>query len=265
MRPVQGTTWIEKDFSLGSANRGDFWVQRRSLLGYWGNASRPARYAQLRMMKDDYDFASGLLYTAQGRGCVAGLMNFRYPGGDKHPSIDIVKDGAFTAARLRLRLDLAGVPASALILADQKRVAVDLGGAKLWFQVRKAVFGSRAAQLVVAREEGMLTISLDLFKAPPPATIRWSEVGTAWVAFTLAMDGAAGSLEAFDRRCISAPARVEMGSDTATLTWKTPAGELSVAGSTVIAPVGEQDRVFVDKLNGAPVPLVRLSEIRLAD
>ena len=41
--PIQGTTWFEPGFCLGTSNRADFWVQRRPLLAYWGNRARPAR------------------------------------------------------------------------------------------------------------------------------------------------------------------------------------------------------------------------------
>src|SRR5512138_2626523 len=112
---VQGTTWLQKEFCLGSANKGDFWVQRRSLVAYWGGPERPARYAQLRLMHDDYDFSSALVYATQERNRVLGLVNFRNPGGDKHVSIDMIRTGEFKASSLRLRLDISDPDAKASV------------------------------------------------------------------------------------------------------------------------------------------------------
>jgi hypothetical protein len=88
--PVQGTTWLTPECCLGSVNRGNFWVQSRPLVAYWGGSMRPGRYLQARLLKDDYDFASGLLYATQEKSYVLGVATFRSPGGDKHPSLDPV-------------------------------------------------------------------------------------------------------------------------------------------------------------------------------
>ena len=263
VRPVQGTTWIEKDFTLGSVNRGDFWVQRRPLLAYWGSGG-PARYVQARFIKDDYDFTSALLYSTQTRNYVLGLANFRSPGGDKHPSLDPVKDGQFTCSRFRLRFDIQGTPSQARSLEGDGRVAVDLGGAKLWFSLRKAVLGKEQPALVVSSEQELMTISVDLLKPGQPRVVRWTEVGSAYIAFTLAMEGAGGTLEDFDQRMRAT--RFEHGSagSSCRLAWRTPAGELVLAGGTAVTSVDIQDRAFTETLDGKPAPLVRLSDERLA-
>ena len=59
---TQGTTYLTKRFSLGSVNRGDFWVQRRPLLAYFDNGARPCSWMTMRVIKDDYDFASAQLF-----------------------------------------------------------------------------------------------------------------------------------------------------------------------------------------------------------
>ena len=262
VRPVQGTTWLDRDYCLGSANRGDFWVQRRPLVAYWGGPDRPARYIQMRVIKDDYDFTSALFYSVQEKNYVLGLVNFRTPGGDKHPSLDPIQYGEFQASRLRLCLDVAGLPANARVLADASRVAVDLGAAKLWFCVRHAVFGGSKARLSAGREEGRFVISLDLLPDGPPRLIRWSGVPAAYAVFTLAMDGAAGSLQDFDRKCRQFA--YEGNPADGRVSWTTPAGSLGLAGGTAVKAVAEQDRAFAEWLDGKPVPLVRLSEEKLA-
>ncbi|MBI4874522.1 MAG: hypothetical protein HY822_07810 [Acidobacteria bacterium] len=260
VRPVQGTTWLDRGFCLGSVNRGDFWVQRRSLLAYWGGAARPARYLQMRFIKDDYDFTSALLYAVQERNCILGLINFRTPGGDKHPSLDPIQNGEFQARRLRLCLDLPGVPEKARIVSDASTAAIDLGGARLWFRAQRAVFGERTGRLSVAREEGRLVVSVDLLREPEPRLVRWSEIGPAYIAFTLAMEEGSGAPEALDRRYRRLRFEESREGPTVKLAWQS----LALTGGTAVRSVAEQDRAFSESINGAPVPLVRLSEERLA-
>jgi hypothetical protein len=274
--PVQGTTWLDRDYCLGSVNRGDFWVQRRPLLAYWGGIARPARSLQVRFIKDDYDFASALLFTVQERNYVAGLVNFRSPGGDKHVSLDPIREGAFTASSLRLSIDLAGVPAGATVLVDGKvteplgrplppgaRVAAGLGGANLWFQVRQAVFGKHAPRLSVQRKDGGLAIIVELLGAAGPLTVRWSDVPAAYLAFTLAMSGAGESLADFDRRCAAMECSLETAPGRIRLTWATAAGELTLAGGATVASADEQNKAFQAMIDRRPVPLRRLSDERL--
>lgn len=260
VRPVQGATWLDRDFCLGSANRSDFWIQRRPLLAYWGGPGRPARFVQMRFLKDDYDFSSALIYTVQERNCILGLVNFRSPGGDKHISLDPIQNGEFQAARLRLCLDIAGLAADPIVISDDSRYTVDLGGAKLWFAVRQAQFGAEKPKLSAGRESGRLVISLDLIAPGPVRRIRWTDVSPAWVVFTLAMEGGTGTLAEFDRRCRALPFE---SSAPGEFRWSTPAGALSMTGATAVQTVQKQDSGFAELLDGKPVPLVRLSEVKL--
>lgn len=243
---VQGTTWLEKGFALGSANRGNFWVQSRPLVAYW-----PGGWAQMRMLKDDYDFASGLLYTAQERNCVLGLATFRTPGGDKHPSLDPVRDGEFHASRLRLRLDVSG---GGRYVVDGDRVAVECGAVKLWLRVPAADFGGYRGKLSVAREGAVLAVSFDLLEGA--RTVRWAETPRAFAVFQLAMEESGEGLEKFAARWRA----TESGGGWR---WSTPAGVLEISGPTGPGPIARQDAAYVGKVNGAVVPLVRLSEVRL--
>ena len=260
VRPVQGTTWLDQEFCLGSANRSDFWIQRRPLLAYWGGPGRPARFVQLRFMKDDYDFSSALFYGVQERNYVLGLVNFRSPGGDKHISLDPIEKGEFAASRLRLCVDISGAPADPAVISDPSRFAVDLGGAKLWFAVRDAAFGKEKAKLSATKENGRFVISLDLIQPGERRMIRWSDASPAYVALSFAMEGGGGSLAEFDRRCRAMRYESRKAGD---LRWSTPAGALALMAGTAVQTVAEQDRAFGEMVDGKPAPLVRLSDERL--
>lgn len=264
VRPVAGSTYLAKEYALGSVNRGNFWIQQRALLAYWGGPERPARYAQMRFYKDDYDFTSALLYTAQEKNFVLGLVNFRSPGGDKHPSLDPVKDGQFQCSRFRLRIDIAGAPENAKVLERKGSIAVDLGGARLWFGLRSALLGSHRAELTAVREDSMLVISVDLVRAKQPLLVKWSDIDPAYIAFTLAMGGPEGTLDSFHDATSRLDFTEQAGDGRTRLAWSTPAGKLELTGGIRPSKVEELDALFTDSLNGKPVPLLRLSEERLA-
>jgi len=254
---VQGATWLEKGFCLGSANRSDFWIQRRGLLAYWGGAERPAKFAQLRFLKDDYDFASALLYTTQEKDRVLGLVNFRSPGGDKHVSIDVIKDGEFRAASLRLAL-LISDPLATIRIQGRKAL-VDLSGVALVFELRGGRFGAMEPALRVGREGGLSAVVVDLFKKDAPETIRWREIGEAYATFTLGMSAAVRPATKLSEALNRMDFESQRGPGTIALRW----GELELTGATRVASAKEQDAAFRETRRGKPVETVRLDTQRL--
>jgi hypothetical protein len=262
-KPVAGATYLDPRYSVGSANRSEFWAERRPLLAYWGGVSRPARYAQLRVMKDSYDFSSALLYSVQEKGYVLGVVNFRAPGGDRHVLLDPIRDGQFDASRLRLRLDLANLAEDSKILSNGKpvfgnleaknRMSFDLDGPWLHFQIRGWSFGDGTPKLSLGLEEGMMVLSFDLIGGA--RRIRWSEMAEAWVAFTFCIsEGREDRTTGFD--AARADGRIH-------LEWKTPAGALALSAAMRPGPVDQQDAAFEEFLNGAPIKWPRLSDERL--
>jgi hypothetical protein len=128
--------------------------------------------------------------------------------------------------------------------------------------VRAAVFGGQPCRLICAREEDLLTISVDLMRRDKPGLVRWRDIEKAYAVFTLAMDAGAGTLEATDRRLRGTAFKHKLA-EPAEFTWRSPHGILSLTGNTRVATVDEQDGAFRERLNGGDVPLVRLSDARL--
>lgn len=140
--PVIGTTHLQQAFTLGSVNRGDFWNQRRGVLAYFGTRQDPGAL-RLRLLRDGYDFSAAQLYTSQHEGDLLAGIVFATNGGNKHLSLDRLKDGEFTASDLRLSFEFSGCGASArLITPDQTGAAavVALPGVTAQFQVPYARF-----------------------------------------------------------------------------------------------------------------------------
>lgn len=272
--PTRGTTFLGVEHCLGSVNRGSFWVQSRPLLAYWGGSDRPARYLQARLVKDDYDFASGLLYATQVKNYVLAAAVFRSPGGDKHPSLDPVKDAQFTCSRLRLRIDLAGVPFNAPILVNGQngdagqyargsRVVTDLGGTLLYFKPLQTVFGDPTGRVSVAREDGLLTLSVDFLPPGPARPVKFPSA--AYCAFCLAIHDAEGTLADYDEYVekFETVHRLDLDRDLVALTWKTAWADLGLEVSTQPAEVNVLDRSFREFHDGKPVRVERLSDRKL--
>ncbi len=251
--PTQGVSYFGKSFSLGSADRSDFWVQRRPLLGYFGDSGRPARVIQLRVIKDGYDFSSALFFSVQQGPRVLGLINFRSPGGDKHISLDPIQGGEFVCGRLFAELDFEGLPDG--FTAEERDGAVELRSSLLAarFRLLDARFGAHEPEVKINKTTQSLTLTMD-FKPPEGARIvRWSETRQAFLAFALelAEPGAEFTSEAYS---------AELAGDNIQLRW----GDLQLRGGTGVATAAAQNDVFEERLKQEPVRMVRLSDERLA-
>jgi len=104
---LTGTTLLEKEFTLSTANRSCLWNQRRPFLAYWGTKEEP-RYLQFQFLHNNYDFSSAAIFTQQeGTNVLAGINLFLF-GGDKHIGLDKIKNGKFKAKDMRLRFRFGG-------------------------------------------------------------------------------------------------------------------------------------------------------------
>jgi hypothetical protein len=243
-----GTTYFSKDFSLGTVNRGDFWVQRRPLIGFFGDDTRPARTIQLRVVKDGYDFSSGLFFSAQAGPRVLGVINFRSPGGDKHISLDPIKNGEFDCGRLFVEFDIEGLDAFTTEQIDST-VFVKSKGLQLRFRVLDARWGARRPELKVSKTTQSVTVTLDLKPADAPKRVRWSEVSTAYAAFALEL--ADGDSPFPDSMPVS-----KLEGSVVHLSWD----QLRVTASTRVQPVEQHNAAF--RGDGRLVP--KLEQQRLA-
>jgi hypothetical protein len=105
---VIGTCYMTDKYAISTANRSSLWTQRRPFLAYWGNIQTP-KYLQVRFLHDDYDFSSASFYSQQKENKVLAGINFISNGGDKHISVDRLKEGIFVAKDLRLRFEFGNV------------------------------------------------------------------------------------------------------------------------------------------------------------
>ncbi len=133
---VIGTTYLTEDYAISSVSRSSLWNQRRPILVYWGELNN-SHYLQVRMLHDFYDFSTASIFSQQKNNQILSAINFATNGGDKHISIDRLKDGRFKATDLRLRFEIGNcdnvainlpqnINDNILINADNGKIAIRL-------------------------------------------------------------------------------------------------------------------------------------------
>jgi len=106
-KEITGKSYFTKDYVLSSANQSCLWNQRRPLIAYWGTQQKPVSM-QIRFLHNKYDYASANIFCAQDSTNILGAINFTTNGGDRHVTIDVIKNGTIKATDLRLRFEFGG-------------------------------------------------------------------------------------------------------------------------------------------------------------
>ena len=259
---VQGTTFAERYYTLGSVNRGDFWTQRRPLIAYWsGSPEEPAAYLRLRVIKDGYDFASAGFYSVQKDRAVLCCVNFFTPGGDKHPSLDPLVNGEFTARKLAVEWQMEGARADPQIWGGTRRFRIADSPVHCWIQLRGGAFPFLLPRMGGEQVGNNYTARLTLLDQPEGMTIRWAEVANAYVMFTLWVGETRPGLYEREEENDPFPFTFREESEKGLVhgKWESPEGLLELTASTRIQPRAAQDAAMVDRVDGKPVPLVRLA------
>lgn len=137
--PVVGYTYLTPEYSVGTANRGTTWQQRRPYLMYWGDTENP-RYLRVRLLHDFEDFGIGNIFSAQEKNKVLTALNFATNGGDYHISIDRLTDGKFKAKDIRLRFEMADSSLLEKVNLDNDGFIIQDGPISLQLEMLYSVF-----------------------------------------------------------------------------------------------------------------------------
>nr|WP_293834940.1 hypothetical protein [uncultured Arsenicibacter sp.] len=141
---IKGTSYLTDGFAVSTANRSSMWNQRRPFLAYWGSVAKP-RYLQVRFLHDDYDFSSASFYSQQRDGQVLAAINLNTNAGDKHITLDVLKDGVVQARDLRLRFEFGNQTDSlSLPSALNEPVLINSDGLRLSLNLFSALFDGKA-------------------------------------------------------------------------------------------------------------------------
>ncbi|AOW09017.1 hypothetical protein [Flavobacterium gilvum] len=190
---VKGTAYMTQKYAIATANRASLWNQRHPLLIYWGTDKKP-QYCQLRLLHDFYDFSSASFYSAQDKNKVLAGINFITNGGDKHISIDRIKNGQFKASDLRLRFEFpVSTTISNLQLPNDilQPFGFMAGDLPFYIQPYKLAFGDLKGKWETGRDGTKAWIDFVIYSGDS-RDFNLSEINTAFLGFALTIDETLG-------------------------------------------------------------------------
>lgn len=140
---IIGTSYLTDNYAISSVSRSSLWNQRRPLTAYWGELNT-AHYLQVRLLHDLYDFSTASMFTQQKDNRILAAINFGTNGGDKHISIDRIRDGKFKAKDLRLRFEFGNCKEidATLPTRDKNTFTVNAYGCQTTIRLLEAKFGN---------------------------------------------------------------------------------------------------------------------------
>ena len=273
---VQGTTYLHPDFTLGTVNQSDFWHQRRPFVAYWGNANSE-QFIQMRGQKNNHDFTSANSATVQSGPCALTVMNFLTKAGDRHPSLNMIKEDQFEAEDMRLRLQISGVPNDPQIhingqpaqigdsFAINNRVTLDLGGVYLGVCYPTGQYGSANSFGEIVQDEEGLWVDNVIYSGDNQ-TWNWNTLGDAGAAAAVYFASASEtSREAFDTAFAKQTIDAHIADGRIKASWESATDTLAITASAIPSDRKTHASDFRTLINGEEVPFTRISEDKVAD
>jgi hypothetical protein len=227
-------------------------------------------------LKDDYDFSSGLFYSVQNDGAVLGQVRFRSDGGDRHISLDPIRDQRFQLSRMTVQLSFDVWEEGWKLFAGEEEITsqstplpmgsalfVDAGTTQIAVRFFEPAFGSYESQMLFFKEGGRATIELRLMSSATPVTLDWRNIESAGCGIALLMktgrlpdllSSGEFQLERF---------KTGGGDEFSISSWQNTRGKLELTTARAVGTGDFMDRSFRSYIDGQPVPMQRLSSARL--
>jgi hypothetical protein len=182
------------------------------MVAYWGTADRPS-YLHLRFLHDGYDFSAAQFFSAQREAMVLAGVNFATDGGDRHVSLDRIKDATIRAKDLRLRLEFGGAAGQGELKAPARLtdpVAVTFGDVTVNLRVPFARLGEAEGHWEAAGDQSTRWLDV-VFHHGEEKTIRLSDLAVAAVALAVQLTAADTAAPQEEARLGEARLSVEWG------------------------------------------------------
>lgn len=192
-RAEAATTYLCKEFTLGTFYKSDFWNQKRALLAYLGEAEKPV-YMHLRCLHDGYDYASGAIHTVQSKGRTLSIINFSTDGGDTHCNLDLVKDATIKAKDFRLRMEIGGAVDDIRVKEQWEENYIQCISTDVVIDIKipYCTFGDNEVKYEVTRSESSIFIDIVLYRGEEN-NICFSELNEAVCCIAVDMDVCSGA------------------------------------------------------------------------
>ena len=275
---IEGTTYLTPTFCIGTANRSDFWVQRRPCMAYWEPAQRTFGCLQMRVMKDDYDFSSALFFSVQNNGAVLGQVRFRSDGGDRHISLDPIRDQKFKLSRMAVQLSFDVWKPNWRVFAEDAEVSsvkeplpmgspllIDVGDGQIAARFLQPVFSSYEPHMRFLKSGKGAVIELILMSSTEPVTLDWRDIKSAGCGIALMMRQGSRKDMVLSAAMKSEQFSMENRGEALIAGWNSPEGKLEVVAAREVGPGDSMSRAFRSSIDGHPVPMTRLSDVPIVE
>ncbi|QOR71601.1 hypothetical protein IM660_04740 [Ruania alkalisoli] len=270
------TSWLTPNFTLGSINQSDTWLQRRVLLGQWvcggaAGSSRSSRSSRsstvrLRVLRDGEDVAAGSFSSVQERDRVLWAVGLALPGGDRHIHLDMLPAGELIPGdRLSAVFEVnaadsrwfAGeeslhdgdaVPPGEVVQVVADSVVIEIGVAAMSMGGRVVRSGDRL-EVVLRAGDGGLDVTGPLAAV---GTLRMRE----------RVRGDADEVRGAIATERADPIEVSWAPTTVTSRWPGSGDEreLSLTARSVVGTRAEHAEAFRSTIAGVPAPAPHLSD-----
>lgn len=223
---IIGISYMTDAYAISSVNRSCMWNQRRPLSAYWGTIEKPC-YLQVRMLHEFFDFSAGTIYTDQKANSVLAAMNFSTNGGDKHVSIDPLKEGKFHAKDLRLRFELGNstyIDEIQLPENEKEPFVFQVEGVTLGIQLYKMTFGDIKGYWEKGKDDKNSWVDYVIYKGPGK-DFNLQEMDDASLGFSISIGSQNEKLQVI-------PVTVSQQKDRMDAEWQDMSVSISVKPTT---------------------------------
>lgn len=174
------TTFIQPQYSLGTFNRMEYWLERCSFFVTFGTKKTPF-IAKMRVMHDDNDFSSAQSSCVQYKNYAAGHVTFANNGADKHIEFDNTH-GSINAKDLRVRFSIKGDISLLKLKQVKKKFTLQFQNTTIQLEYSYSKFDSASGRPELNIEENQCHFDLVLYHGPSKK-INLNEIKNAIVSY----------------------------------------------------------------------------------
>lgn len=155
---IVGTCFLTDKYALSTVSRSCMWSQRHPYIAYWGD-KESTNFFNVRFLHDGYDFSSGFIETVQNKNKTLSLVTLMKDGGDKHISIDKIKDGYIYSKDFRLRFEFGNTKSFKLLNnEDYSELDICVDGLYMKIYPVLKIFGSLKGRWEISKNEGVMNL-----------------------------------------------------------------------------------------------------------
>ena len=179
-------SYLSRQYCLGAFQKTDLWTQRRSSMVYWGDGENVA-YLRLRCIKDNYDFSSGMVYTAQYKDAMLSAIGLVNDHGDFHYILDNIKNHSIKAYQLLYRFELGGNLENVSIQRNDNVFFIKDNDFMIKIDIKSALFDGKPVQIELTDEGSKKYIDIVLYRGQEKE-IYLNQLKETYGIFALAVD-----------------------------------------------------------------------------